>query len=104
MTELENIRSDINSIDKQMAELFEKRMNLVKKVAQYKISTNIPIFDAQREQNVIEKNSAYISDENIKEYYNSFILSVMEISKEYQKMIIEDNKSKGEKIWSYPLI
>ncbi len=98
MTELDNIRSDINSIDKQMAELFEKRMSFVRKVAQYKISNNIPVLDAQREQNVIEKNSAYISDENIKEYYNSFILSVMEISKEYQKMIIEDNKSKDEKI------
>ncbi|MCR5636883.1 MAG: chorismate mutase [Clostridiales bacterium] len=97
MTELENIRSDINSIDKQMAELFEKRMNLVKEVAQYKISNNTPVHDAQREQSVVEKNSAYINDENLKKYYISFILSVMGISKEYQNKLIENYKSKGDK-------
>ena len=96
MTELDNIRSDINSIDKQMAELFEKRMSFVRQIAQYKISKSIPVLDAQRERVVAEKNSDYISDESLKEYYNSFILSVMKISKEYQNKLIEDYKNKGE--------
>ena len=33
---LEDARSEINQIDKEMAELFERRMNAVKKVAEYK--------------------------------------------------------------------
>lgn len=89
MDSLEKYRTKINSIDKQIAELFEERMNICKEIACYKKDNNLPIFDSAREQQVIQKNSEYISDELLKQYYVDFQKSVMNISKEYQKEIIE---------------
>ena len=39
MLDLGEIRSKIDNIDKQLIELFEERMELCEKVAQYKIKT-----------------------------------------------------------------
>ena len=60
MTDLERARQTINSVDKEMAELFEKRMEAVKLVAAYKQERGIPVDDFAREEEMIAKNS-YIS-------------------------------------------
>ena len=39
MVDLQDLRNEIDSIDRQMTELFEKRMEISRKVAEYKIST-----------------------------------------------------------------
>lgn len=39
MVDLQDLRNEIDSIDRQMTELFEKRMEISRKVAKYKIST-----------------------------------------------------------------
>ena len=46
MTDLENARDGINEIDRKMAELFEKRMNLVVQVAEYKKENGLPVCDS----------------------------------------------------------
>ena len=74
MEDIKIIRQNINDIDKQIAELFEKRMIEARKVAQYKIENALPIEDKAREQEVIDKNSLLINDETIKEYYIDFWL------------------------------
>ena len=47
--DLKEIRTQIDAIDKQMASLFQKRMELVKEVATYKAQNNLPIEDKNRE-------------------------------------------------------
>ena len=84
MSELDNIRKQINKVDEEMASLFEQRMNLAKEVAEYKSKYALPIFDGKREKEVIEKNSKYINNEVIKEYYVRFLQSLMDESKKYQ--------------------
>jgi chorismate mutase/prephenate dehydratase len=49
MKELSEIRVDIDTIDRQIVELFERRMELTTQVAEYKISTGIAVFDQERE-------------------------------------------------------
>lgn len=49
MKELADIRVDIDSIDRQIVDLFEKRMELTTQVAEYKISTGKAVFDKDRE-------------------------------------------------------
>lgn len=90
MNKLEQARAVINEIDKEMATLFEKRMKAVEDVIIYKIENNIPVFDGSRERQVIEKNSAYITEEKYIESYKKFIQMMMDISKDYQNKIINN--------------
>ena len=49
-------RNEIDKIQKELVELFEKRINVAINVAKYMIENNITNFDADRETEVIEKN------------------------------------------------
>ena len=56
MGSLEDYRKEIDSIDRELISLFEKRMNVAIKVGEYKKERNLPVFNAKREEEVIEKN------------------------------------------------
>jgi len=81
---LEEARKIINEVDSQMAELFVKRMRAAEMVFEYKKEFGLPILDQRREDAVIEKNSALIEDEVLKEYYYSHIKNLMSLSRAYQ--------------------
>lgn len=87
--DLDEIRKQINEIDKKMIELFIQRMNCSKDVAEYKIEHSLPIIDVNRENKIIEKNLQYIEEDIYKEYYVNFLKSIMDISKSYQKRLME---------------
>ena len=53
--ELNELRNQIDQIDKEMAVLFEKRMKIVKQIGEYKKENNLPILDKKREEEVIER-------------------------------------------------
>lgn len=89
MTELEKARQIINTVDKEMARLFEERMDAVKTVAEYKQKNGLQVTDASREAVVIKKNSAYIKNEDYKSYYINFLQHNMDISKSYQHHLLE---------------
>ena len=92
--DLKEIRTPIDAIDKQMASLFQKRMELVKEVATFKAQNNLPIEDKDREQELIKKNVSYIQDESLREYYPSVLETMMSESKRYQKRLIEAENGK----------
>ncbi len=83
-SKLDEARKIINRVDSQMAELFTERMRAAEMVFEYKKEFGLPIADSQREDFVIEKNSALIDDDIIKEYYMGYIKNLMDISKAYQ--------------------
>ena len=84
MSNLDDNRKKINEIDKQMASLFEERMNISKDIAEYKKANGLPIYDAVREKEVLNNNAKLISNDEIKEYYIMFEQNVMDLSKAYQ--------------------
>ena len=47
MKDLLELREEIDRIDKQMVELFEKRMQVCGQVAEYKIETGKKVFDRE---------------------------------------------------------
>lgn len=97
MDTLEILRNQIDDIDKQLTELFEKRMETVLKVAQYKKENNIPILNKSREEEVIEKNIKYLKNKGFKKEETEFLKSVMAISKKAQaRKIFEYNMDEGE--------
>ena len=72
---LDRARQEINKIDAEMAELFAKRMQAVKAIAEYKAENSIPVLDVAREAEVIEKNSNLLKNDEIKDYYLRFLKS-----------------------------
>ena len=47
--DLLELRNELDGIDKQIVELYEKRMNVCGQVAEYKIETGKRVFDKERE-------------------------------------------------------
>ena len=92
MDKLQDARIRINEIDKEMASLFERRMQAAKTIAEYKKERGLQIYDAKREQALIEKNSAYINDYDIRSFYVRFLKDEMAVSKQYQEHIISGVK------------
>ena len=88
MQTLEESRREIDRIDREMARLFEERMRTVAQVIEYKKVVGMPILDSSREAAVIEKNSAYIQDPAMLDYYVRFIQAQMDLSKEYQRTLL----------------
>ena len=88
MNKLEEARKQINEIDKEMAKLFEKRMDAARLVAEYKAENSLPVFDPERERELFEKNSALIKNGELLPYYLDFLKETVSVSKNYQKKLL----------------
>jgi monofunctional chorismate mutase len=89
MKTIEELRLEINKIDEEMANLFNKRMEAAKNIALYKKEFNLPIFDKERELQLLNKNLEYVQDD-LKPLYREFLIKLMELSKLYQQFINQD--------------
>ncbi len=90
MNKLEEARSIINEVDKEMIILFKKRMNASKMVAEYKKDNNLNVLDSSRESFIIEKNINLLNDKELEEYYLIFFQGVLKASKDYQSDLIKE--------------
>lgn len=88
---INEIRMEIDDLDKRIKELFLMRMSLSKDVAEYKHSNNLPIEDLIRENEIILKNSSNI-DPDLKKYYIDFCREIFFLSKKYQNEIISSKR------------
>lgn len=84
MYTLEDVRNEIDLIDSQLTELFERRMEAALKVAQYKKENNIPILNRAREDEVIKKNVDRLKNKAFKKSQEEFMKSIMSISRKLQ--------------------
>ena len=89
MTTLDKARETIEETDKEIASLFEKRMEAVKSVAEYKKEHALPVEDTLREEMLIRNNVKYIENEDFRSYYVGFLKDTIEISKQYQHRILD---------------
>lgn len=91
MTDLQELRKEIDQIDSQMVALYEKRAKIVEDVARYKIETGKPVLDPQREQALLEKlGEKTHSDFNcrsIREVYQQ----IMSISRRRQYQLLQEH-------------
>lgn len=89
MNELDMARNIINATDKEMAKLFEQRMDAVKMVANYKKEHGLPIDDFGREGEIIARNSERIASDDYRSYYVDFLKSTIDISKKFQHRLLD---------------
>ena len=89
---LDDARKIINAADREMAELFVRRMQAAAEIAEYKKIHGLPVTDPEREREVVAKNSGYIADSVLREYYVTFINDVMSVSRAYQTRLLNGMK------------
>lgn len=90
MGDLDKYRQRIDEIDKDLVRLFEKRMETVYEVSQYKLENNLPVLNSVREDEVIEKNINYLKNKELAPYLKEFFKKMMETSKDYQRSKIKE--------------
>lgn len=82
--DLNDMRQQIDLVDKNLIALLEKRMDLVQNVLAYKKKTGMPIFDAGREASVLERVSKEISNKDYEQVVLSIFADMMAHSRNYQ--------------------
>ncbi len=95
--DINNLRDEINSIDNELVELFEKRMRTAAAIADYKKQNGLPISDKGREREVINKVTSKISPE-FSEYARVLYQTIFDISCSYQRSINAKKSALLEKI------
>lgn len=92
MDKLQKARLEINEVDKQMAELFCRRMEAVRLVSEHKLEHGLPILDTAREEEVIKRNSSLVSDPELRSYYVQFLRETMKVSRSFQSKLAEGER------------
>lgn len=86
MKDLSQIRTEIDSIDSQLIELFKRRMDCSKAVAEYKKANGIPVYNAQREEEILKEVEQKGGEYG--KYAGEFFEKILELSRELQEEYI----------------
>lgn len=84
---LKNLRDEIDDIDSEIMDLFVKRMNISKQVAEEKKASGTPILNTTREKEVLAK----ISDkagESLDRYARILYNTIFDVSRSYQTRFV----------------
>lgn len=94
--DLKESRQQIDEIDRQIVDLFEKRMEVASNVADYKIATGKPVFDKEREENKIETLTKLAQNDFNKRCIGELFTQIMAMSRKFQygKLESSDDNSR----------
>ncbi len=81
--DISELRAQIDAVDRELVELFKKRMNIAADVAEYKRQNNMKVLDASRERALLAKVSE-LSGEEFEEYTRVLYSSILDLSRSYQ--------------------
>lgn len=87
---LETLRHKIDMIDRELVVLLEKRMDTVTKIGQVKKEENQAVYDAKREQQVLDKVVSLLKNKGYKETITDTYVDLMKHSREYQNKMKEE--------------
>ncbi len=82
---LDSARIQINEIDKEIVLYLEKRFDLAMQIGKYKKENNLPVYDEEREKNVIENCINFLNNKEYAKYIEDIYNQIMESSKELQQ-------------------
>lgn len=87
MDELQELRGQIDAIDAQMVELFCRRMEVTARVGEYKLARGLPVLDAAREAQVLEKK-ATLAGEDLRGDVTTLYETIMALSRRQQQRLM----------------
>ena len=86
--DLEDIRDDMDTIDRKIADLFEKRMKVSAEMAYAKKGTREPVYDKNREDEKLADLTRNKSNPFIIKGLEEIFIQIMSISRKYQYHLI----------------
>lgn len=99
MEDLSVIREKINEIDNKIVELWKERMETCLAVAQYKKENNLPVLDAKRERELLNR-VGNMAGEELDVYSRVLYDTIMNVSRSYQHKYLNCGGELTEKIKS----
>jgi len=94
---IEEYRKEIDGIDKDLVELFVKRMNVSKNIAQCKKDSGKAVYDSERERLLLEKVEERAGEE-FGDYTRRLYSSILELSRNYQSKSLAQSSGLSEAI------
>ena len=82
--EINELRTKINKMDKELLELFKERMKISEEIGLYKKENNLPILDKAREREILSRLTEN-ADTEMSGYIKVLFASIFEMSKTHQK-------------------
>lgn len=96
MKDLQESRKEIDDIDNEIVKLFERRMDVCKDVAEYKLSTGKAVLDRQREVDKIVTLKDKASNDFYAHGVEELFEQIMAMSRKMQyKMLTEEGDRKS---------
>ena len=81
MNELNELRQQIDLIDRQLLPLFLKRMEICSEVADYKRAAGMPVLDSKREKQVLDNKLKLLQEPGMESEVYEFFNAIMAISR-----------------------
>ena len=99
MDELKVLRDEIDSIDRQVVELFKQRMDVTRRVGEYKAARGIPVLDQARERVVLTEKGE-LAGEGLRPAVITLYQTIMALSRRQQRdMLHERADNPGLQRW-----
>lgn len=83
MQEIEKLRSEIDHIQTELAQLFRRRLQVTQQIWEIKKSQGLPLFDAERERHIIHRFDDQINDVHEQQALRNFLQSALIENKKY---------------------
>ena len=90
------LRDEIDEIDGKIVDLYEKRMDICKQVAEYKIETGKKVFDRTREEEKIRKVKSQTHNEFNSHGVEELFEQIMSMSRKLQYQMLAEKGSLGK--------
>ncbi|MGN0777598.1 MAG: chorismate mutase [Aristaeellaceae bacterium] len=90
MRELQEIRAELDAVDRELVRLFEKRMSLSGEVARYKLAHGLPVLDAAREEQVLASRAAMLDNPALAEDVRRLFGCIMGLSRAEQERLLKE--------------
>lgn len=85
---LEELRKEIDSVDRNILELFRDRMALSAEIGKVKKAKGLAILDIEREKDKLDKIAKNVEDD-LSAYTSKLYLTLADLSKEYQNNLFD---------------
>ncbi len=94
--DLLELREQIDAIDQQIVSLYEQRMEICSRVAEYKIETGKKVFDRQREMEKLAKVKSLTHNEFNSHGVEELFEQIMSMSRKLQYQLLAQHGSMGK--------
>lgn len=99
MEELKDLRQEIDAIDKELVELFRRRMDVTRRVGQYKAARGMAVLDQAREREVL-RGKGELAGEELRPAVITLYQTIMALSRRQQRdMLHEREDNPGLRRW-----